>query len=166
MHWNQFEFDGKIYDLTHLHPRTLSFMQPASGRNPPRVYRVEVIYSLHCFTRGGDGEVVDAAMYYSDSRETRIFDFDRYELSHQLPCIIGGLAARTCFHAERANYFTIEIQKGQSTLEYEVYFTCRARQSKARLICLSRAHTFATRRIRTISRRESPSVSTSSCTTR
>ncbi len=40
-----------------------------------------------------DDEEVDAGLLYGDDRETRVFDFHRYELSKQLPTIIEELEA-------------------------------------------------------------------------
>ncbi len=37
-------------------------------------------------------------MRYGDHRETRIFDFQRYELSKRLPAILETLAQRKCYH--------------------------------------------------------------------
>lgn len=129
MKWKAFEFNDKAYNLTHLHPRVCSYMQPAKGTNPPRAYTVEISFSMHCFTRGSEGEIPDPALLYSDSRETRIFDFDRYNLSQHLNVIINGLADRKCFHSGHGNYFTVEVQKDNANLEYEIYFTV-SRSSK------------------------------------
>ncbi len=109
MRWAAFSHDGKTYDLAHLHPKTVTFFQSAKGTNPPRGYKVDLIYSLHCFTRGMERETPDPQLLYNDDRETRIFDFRRYELSNQLPPIIEGLMTCKCFHAERGNFFTIKI---------------------------------------------------------
>jgi len=133
MHWHPFEFQGETYDLSHLHPCVHSYLQPAKGTNPPRGYKVQVTYSLHCFTRAGVGEIPDGELLYSDSRETRIFDFERYNLSRQLPAIIRTLPDRRCFHAERSNYFTIDVVKEQAALEYEVYFALSRSSTKGLL---------------------------------
>ena len=86
-------------------------------------------FSLHCFTRGPNtrrGEElhhVDRALHYSDSRETRIFCFDRYGLSFALPDIAKSLNQRPCFHAGRGNFFVTEPMDGsEGRKTYEVYF--------------------------------------------
>ena len=136
MRWATFSHEGKQFELCHLHPKTVSYMQPAKGTSPPRVYKVEVIFSMHCFTRGIENETPDAALLYSDSRETRIFDFKRYALSHRLPAIVDTLMTRQCFHTERGNFFTIEITNEQGdTTEYEIYFTA-SKAAKAGVINL------------------------------
>jgi hypothetical protein len=59
---------------------TITYVQEAKVDKPARCYKVDVIFSLHCFTRGiKDGEQPDPALCYSDDRETRVFDFLRYE---------------------------------------------------------------------------------------
>ena len=136
MQWDPFEFDGKSYDLSHLHPCVHSYVQPAKGTNLPRCYKAEILFSLHCFTRGGEGETVDAGMQYSDHRENRVLDFRRYNLSLQLPAIVKSLMTRKCFHTERGNVFTVSIvDEGGDKVDYEIYFTV-SKSSKAGIINL------------------------------
>jgi len=47
--WRPFTHQGKVYDLTHLHPRTVIYEQAAKGDKPSRRYTVDVIFGLHCF---------------------------------------------------------------------------------------------------------------------
>ena len=130
MNWTPFEFGGKTYDLTHLHPKTISYIQPAKGINPPRGYSIDVIFSLHCFTHGGENETPDPDLLYCDGRETRIFDFRRYALSLQLPGIIDRLMTCKCFHTGKNNFFTVQIiDEDGKKIDYEVYFTV-SRSSK------------------------------------
>jgi hypothetical protein len=130
LRWRGFNHNGKEYDLSHLHPKTVSYFQAAKGQNPLRVYQVDLIYSLHCFTRGSQGEIPDAALLYSDDRETRVFDFPRYEFSLQLPAITEGLMTCKCFHADRGNFFTLKVLDNEGNkVDYEIYFTV-SRSSK------------------------------------
>lgn len=113
----------------------MTYEQPAKGKDPARVYRVDVIFGLHCFTRDpGEGEVVESALLYSDDRETRVFDFVRYELSELLPQIVDGLAQRKCFHTGHGNFFSIEIvQRDGSRDEYNIFFTASRSSVKGRI---------------------------------
>lgn len=84
---------------------------------------------MHCFTRGpnahhGEGLYqVDRTLHYRDSRETRIFSFDRYNLSFRLPEIAKSLGERTCSHTGKGNFFVIEpVLIGGERKAYEVYF--------------------------------------------
>jgi GT2 family glycosyltransferase len=67
---------------------------------------------------------IDPRLFHSDSRETRTFDFDRYELSKLLPAIVESLATRKCFQTNRSDFVTVElICEGEKTVNYHVYFT-------------------------------------------
>lgn len=137
MQWLPFQHGGGTYDLSHLHSRRYEYVQPEKGGKPARRYKVDVIFSLHCFTRGGKaGETPDPALLYSDHRETRIFDFQRYELSRQLPGIVQKLGGLRCYHTGRENFFTIElVDHNGNKVEYEIYFTA-SRSSKRGVINL------------------------------
>jgi len=121
--WKPFIHNGQTYDLSHLHPSVHFYFQPAKGLLPPRGYRVNILYSLHCFTRSGAGETIDPALEYGDDRETRVFDFRRYNLSLQLPAIVKNLMGAKCFEADRDNFFTLHVVDDQgNNVDYEVYF--------------------------------------------
>jgi hypothetical protein len=122
--WQPFRHQNRVYDLSHLHPRTITFTQAAKGDKAERTYTVNVVFGLHCFTRGlKENEQPDPALCYSDSRETRIFDFERFELSRRLPAIIENLPQSKCFHTGHTNYFSIEVVNDQGRVtEYEIYF--------------------------------------------
>lgn len=122
--WTAFTHQGTTYDLSHLHPKLIEVVQPATGDKPARVYKVQLIYGLHTFTRGVEpGENPDKALLYSDARESRVFDFRRHALSAGLPAIVEGLQAQKCYHSGKGNFFVVELvgEDGQR-VEYEVYF--------------------------------------------
>jgi len=131
--WKPFIFGGEVYDLNHLHPRTCLYEQPAKGDKPARVYTVDIIFSLHCFTRGIlNDEVVDTALFYTDDREMRVFDFHRYEFSKQLPTIIESLGQRKCFHTGHDNFVSVAlIDQNGNSIEYDIFFTA-SRASRKR----------------------------------
>jgi hypothetical protein len=84
--WNDFNYGGRGYDLSHLHPRVFRFARPAEGASAAEVFDVEVRFTLHCFSRGlRDGEVFDRFWSYPDDYETRIVDFRRDEMSNGYP---------------------------------------------------------------------------------
>lgn len=123
--WKAFEHESGTYDLSHVHPYLVTFEQPAQGERPPRQYEVQVIFSLHCFTRGAKpGDDLEGPLAYSTPRETRIFDFDRYEQSKQLASIIEALPKSHCFHTSRGNFFTVRLLNPSTAQEesYEVFF--------------------------------------------
>ena len=82
--WNAFVHNGVNYDLSHLHPSQIDFTQPGNATKPERTYKVEVIYSLHCFSRKHDP--AEPLLEYCDAREKRTFDFVRYESYSQMLC--------------------------------------------------------------------------------
>jgi hypothetical protein len=123
--WPNFKFAERVYDLTHLHPHALRFERPAEGTKPHEHYDVDVIFGLHCFTRGPrPGEVVDPASIYPDGYEYRLFDAIRYEHSFRLLEIIQSLPSNKPRHnGSRGNFFTLEITtKDGQTVEYNIFF--------------------------------------------
>jgi hypothetical protein len=71
--WSFATIAGKTCDLSHLDPFEFEFVIPEKDGKPAQLYRINVEFSLHCFTRGiRAGESYAADMTYSDSRETRL----------------------------------------------------------------------------------------------
>jgi hypothetical protein len=129
--WRPFQNNGITYDLSHLNPVSFKVEQPTKGDKPSQIYKITVDFGLHCFTNDFEGAVFNSAESYSDARETRIFNYDRYNLSKLLPEIIAGLANRKCYHTGKGNFFTVEIAaEGANTREYEVYFTVSRSSTK------------------------------------
>ncbi|WP_299073047.1 hypothetical protein [uncultured Paraglaciecola sp.] len=123
MKWKSFSFEGVEFALDHVHPFEWAFTAPAAAKRPERTYKIQVMFSMHTFTRGlQDGEHVPDLLY-RDSREVRAFDFVRYELSKRLPEIVTLLGERRCYHTHHGNFFTLEIinAEGQPS-DYEIYF--------------------------------------------
>lgn len=134
MLWRDFNYEGIEYDLSHLHPFDLSFTAPASGKRPERTYDLQVTFSMHAFTHGMKDDEDTQGLLYRDARETRVFDFKRYDLSKQLPDIVKKLGERRCFHTHHGSFFTIELvgEDGQKE-EYEIYFKVSRASQKGRL---------------------------------
>jgi hypothetical protein len=133
--WKPITIDGILYDLTHLHPKTLTYQQPPKNNQPERTYTVDIFFGLHCFTKGVRPEIpVDQKLAYSDARETRIFDITRYELSKRLPDLVEKLGESKCYHTSHGNFFTIEIIiNGEDRLQYEVYFALTRSSKRGKL---------------------------------
>ena len=122
MKWQNFEHQGNTYELSHLHPFECSFPHPSKDGSE---CKVNIIFSMHCFTRSSKGESIkDESLAYSDTRETRVFDFYRHELSFHLPAAIKNL--KKCFRTGQGNFFTIELINNEGTsVEYEIFFDVR-----------------------------------------
>ena len=129
--WNEFEHENKNYKLDHLWPETVTFTVPAKGDLPEKNYRVQIIYSLHCFTRGMK-DTDCATLKYSDSKEDRTFCFDRYDYSFHLPKIIRALNEGYVFHTNHSSYLRLD---NNGPNHYEVHFTLsRTKQKEADLL--------------------------------
>ena len=135
MQWKPFQFRREVYELAHLNPRSVTYEQPAKGHAPARTYRVDVIFGLHCFTRGRrSGEPQEVDLNYGDDREIRIFDYVRYELSKRLPEIVEGLPQRKCYHTGKGNFFSIEIvREDGKIIEYDIFFVASRSSTRGRI---------------------------------
>ena len=134
MLWTAFTYEDKVYDLAHLHPKPVVYVRKAEGNQPERQYKVDIIYSLHCFSHKiKPSEGPEPALLYCDHAETRVFDFDRWQLSFRLPEIVEALMQKKCFHTGHNNFFTVEFLAGASIVKYEIFFTVSKSSIKGRL---------------------------------
>lgn len=144
MNWKAFRHEEQVYDLGHLNEFAYDLVVPAKDDKPAQTYRLNVMFSIHCFTRGPKkDESVPVALAYSDSRETRIFDFERYEQSKALRGIIETLNERKCFHDRHGSFYVFEMQdaEGRKTY-YSVFFSVSKSGQKAGLnLYVTSAHT-------------------------
>lgn len=123
MKWKSFTHEAIEYDLEHIHPFEFEFTAPAAARRPERIYKLQVLFSMHTFTRGLKQDEYVPDLLYRDNREVRAFDFLRYELSKKLPDIVKQLGERRCYHTNHGNFFTIElVDENDQQNDYEVYF--------------------------------------------
>ncbi len=65
MQWKDFEHNGCTYGLKHLDPRTIEFERPAEQGKPAVVFTVDVMSSLHCFSRELSPGMYDRDLTYS-----------------------------------------------------------------------------------------------------
>jgi hypothetical protein len=122
--WEKHCMNGQEYALDHLHPYPWEIVIPSKDGKPDRCLQVLVSYSLHCFTRRPkDGEAIPDDAWYSDSRESRVFDVLRWELSKYLPDIITSLEQRRCLHTGREEFVTVEVLHEGRQFEYAVFFS-------------------------------------------
>jgi hypothetical protein len=135
MKWRPARIGDRTYDLCHLHPFSFDFVVAAKDGKPEQRYGIDVIFSLHCFSRGiAEGAAYLADLAYADSREVRLFDEQRYTQSLRLPEVIRSIGDRRCFHTGHDNFFTVELIDAQGErVEYTVYFKLSRAPSKGRL---------------------------------
>lgn len=136
-HWRSFTLDGKIYDLSHLDAQWIEYLDE---RDPEKLitYKFIVTYGLHCFTKDVEGISIEESqrLMYTAPRECRPFNFERYELSKQLPRIIKSLGDTTTliFYAGHSNYATVKIlDSNGSKVDYFVPFAVFKESKRLRL---------------------------------
>ena len=138
-HWRNFTLDGNIYDLSHLNTQRVEYLDERDANNPI-TYRFVVTYSSHCFTKDVEGisrEESQRLMYYAP-KESRPFNFERYELSKQLPSIVASLGNQKTLvcHAGYGKYAVIRVSLLDSNdceVDYFVPFVAFRENNKLRL---------------------------------
>ena len=116
--WEAFSHNEVTYDLSHLWPVLWLYEQPATKNKQARIYRIRIIYSLHCFTKGKEDHH-DPLLSYADAREARTFCVDRHNQSYALPDVIKNIGNGYVLHTGHLNYLRVDIGNSQ----YEVYFS-------------------------------------------
>lgn len=99
------------------------------GEKPERPFRFVVEFGLHTFTfkpnSNREEKLSDfpVSRQYADSRETRVFCFDRHAHSLSLPDIVMNIGKMPCFHTGKGNFFVIKVLgPDDNPIDYEVYF--------------------------------------------
>jgi hypothetical protein len=119
-----FHHAGTVYDLSHLDPSVVQYVQAGTDTVAAKVYNVNVIYTQHCFTRDiPRSGIYDKTLARRDGKEVRLFDVARWELSKLLPGIVRTLAERSCQHAKENNFVTVEaVTEDGNVSEYDIFF--------------------------------------------
>lgn len=116
-------FEGPYFTLNHLHPFRFTLDMEATKISPARSVQVHVGFGLHTFTRNPkSGDLPHS--FYSDDREKRVFDEERYELSLRLPEIVRSWpeGRPPCSRAKDENYVSIDLGSGD---RYAVFFNVK-----------------------------------------
>lgn len=140
MKFKPFIYEGQVYDLNHLASFSHEYIQAACNKTgaPEKRYRCIIEFSGHCFTKSPNirkQESLDdfsIELHYElntqkNVKETRIFCFERYQCSLQLPNIIKELDKRKCFFTSADDKFlTVEITSQTGEIQnYEIYFSLK-----------------------------------------
>jgi len=135
--WRNFILDGMVYDLSHLDAQWVEYLDT---RNPdkPMTYRFIVTYGLHCFTKEVEGMSREESqrLMYNAPRESRPFNFERYELSKNLPNIIKSLGNKETLvcHAGYNDYAVVKVLNSNGCeVDYFVPFAVFRESKKLRL---------------------------------
>lgn len=135
--WKKFIANGQTYDLSHLDAHWVEYLDDREI-NKPITYRFIVTYGFHCFAKASDDltdEQSNLLMYHTP-KESRPFNFERYQLSKQLPSIIKALSEQTTLviHAGYGNYATVKLLDSKGVeFYYFVAFKVFREKKKLRL---------------------------------
>ena len=135
--WRAFTVGDAVYDLSHLDAHWAEYQDT---RDPVKVttYRFIVTYGLHCFTKAlpGMSDDDEQRLMYIAPRESRPFNFERYELSKQLPAIIRSLGRQETLvaHAGYGKYAIVKVVTADGReVDYLVPFMVFKERKKLRL---------------------------------
>jgi len=136
--WKPFVLDGIKYDLSHLNAHEVEYTEKRKDNSFIK-YKFIVTYSFHCFADDKQENLSEEEKHklmYHAPKDSRPFDFKRYNLSFQLPKIISSLGDEgvSCFHAGYEQYATYRIddEKGNAVI-YRVVFKTFREEKKLRL---------------------------------
>ena len=137
--WRNFAFNDKVYDLSHLNAHQVEYIDDRD-KNNPSMYRFIVTYGHHCFTRKDDIAHLSPdeirLLLYSTPKESRLFDFERYELSRNLPAIIQSLGQKETLvcHAGYGKFATVKLlDSNEREITYFIPFAVFREKKKFRL---------------------------------
>ena len=135
--WKNFILNGDIYDLSHLNAHWVEYLDQRGDKNQI-TYKFIVTYGLHCFTKDSDNFSSEESqlLMYSAPRESRQFNFERYQLSKQLPSIIKSLGDKETLvcHAGYGKFATVKILDSNGReVDYYVVFAVFTEVKKLRL---------------------------------
>jgi hypothetical protein len=145
-HWKpHVRKDGSERPLSHLHPFRFQLAYDAGEGQPAREVTINVGFSCHVFTRKVEDAGPDPE-FYSDNREIRVFDEERYEWSHSLRTIVIGLERRKCFFASGRNFVIYEVNGTPAGYEYQVFFSVRRLDSRSIELIVESAYLATTKK--------------------
>jgi len=118
--WKNFEYEGKTYCLKHLSFHSVNFFDKKENKN----YVVYVTYSFHCFAKNYshidlESEESKKLMYHT-KKESRHFNFERYDLSFKIKDMINALNEYPKFY------------KGG----YDKFLVCKDENGQNYIVCL------------------------------
>lgn len=139
--WRNFTSNNQVYDLSHLNAHWAEYLDDKDENNP-FTYKFVVTYGLHCFTKESNELSSDESqsLMYRAPNESRQFNFERYELSKQLPSIIKSLSEKTTLvcQAGYGKFATVKVLNSDGIeVDYFVVFTVFKESKKLRLHVIS-----------------------------
>jgi hypothetical protein len=135
--WRSFTFENVTYDLSHLDAQWVEYLD---NRDPEKqvTYKFIVTYSFHCFAKDSEGlsEEDSQLLMYQAPKDSRAFNFERYELSKHLPKIIDALGEKETLvcHAGYGSFAAVKIlDTSGNEIDYFVSFVVFKEKKKLRL---------------------------------
>jgi hypothetical protein len=127
--WESFYIDQIEYSLSHLTGHEVTY----KGEKDSFVF--VLTYSLHCFTKDNDTHSVSST--YSDGKETRQINLERYEASKKLRSFVENFDNNNQRFYETATekFFTIEMLNSFNNV-VEPYKICFCTFKENRLLRL------------------------------
>lgn len=146
--YDSFFYQDTELSLSHLDTFYVEYVQPAKGDKDEKIYRCLIEFSHHCFTKSPNIHKNEKlsdysqSLHYKTEKETRIWDWERYELSKKLPSILRNIDKQKCFFTSANDKFlTVSIQnRNGESVDYEIYFSLKKSHTCDVHIFINRAY--------------------------
>ena len=122
------------FDISHLNCDFVRYVQKARDGYPDRMYSVGIYYSNHVYSRKRVANDQNSD-FLDKAKNERVFDYNRYLASYELPSIIEDLMNRDVFHANSDGSYmvTSKIEVNGVQSDYDVYFAVFETKGKLNL---------------------------------
>ncbi len=131
--------EGKTYDLSHLQPFDRQVELELRGGFKKTV-TVTFKFSTHCYTRSAQPEELDPALGLiqdgsSHTPRYRIFDLERYNLSHHLVDLIDQLLETQgkVYEGKHHNILKTELLGGTAPVSYVFFMQTAKKQAQKKI---------------------------------
>ena len=129
--WKSFTYESKTFNFEHLNACKHIFKHPKRAEK----YTLYFTFSHHVFTKQQNTTTINNSdeIYPFPSKDLRLFDKERYELSKYLPEIIKTLPEQFCYHGGYSRYCSCKIQRSDhEEIYYQVVFRTWKERGKMR----------------------------------
>tara|TARA_Y100001972_G_scaffold128961_1_gene193040 strand:+ start:2703 stop:3272 length:570 start_codon:yes stop_codon:yes gene_type:complete len=129
--WENFTHENTEFCLKHLDAHELRFQSEKKG-----LLKFVVTYGLHVFTKEGTPHSIPHILY-SDARDERPVDIERYHASKYLKGILSRIDTKgvLIYETTKAKYFTLDVQNNMSGTP-EPYKICLSAFKENRILRL------------------------------
>jgi hypothetical protein len=117
-HWEPFTISQTEYGLSHLTAHEVTY------EGEKATFEFVVTYGLHCFTKDDDAHSIPSV--YSDGKETRQINLERYETSKKLRHLVESFDKnkQKFYETDKEKFFTVQqLCSFSNTIEpYKICF--------------------------------------------